>query len=90
MIEIWQNRITEAPSIQVGCLAMDLVSETPAQKLLFKLVANHPDAITGGAVRAPVTDEIADAVEKVVSEEIRRHLPKRGKRMGHTIECHVD
>jgi len=74
MIEIWQNQLTEAPSIQVGCLVLDLASETPSQDELFKLVMNHPEAVVAGAVRAPVTEEIAAAVETVVSEEIRRHV----------------
>lgn len=67
---------------------MDLGKETPAQALLFKLVMNHPEAVASGAVRAPVTIEIAEAMLAVVSEEIMPKRPK--KKMPHSVEISVD
>lgn len=92
MIEVWQNKETECPSVQVGSLTMDLGKEdTPAQKVLFALVMNHPDAVAGGAVRAPVNDQIAQALMEVVQDEIGKHLPKpRKKRMPHSVQVSVD
>jgi hypothetical protein len=89
VIEIWSNKITEAPSVQVGTITMDLgKASTAAQDKLFALVMNHPDAIAAGAVRAPMTPEIASAFVTVVDEHLKTFLPKK-KRMPHTVEVTV-
>ena len=92
MIEVWQNKQTEAPSIQVGSITMDLGKEdTEAQAELFKEVMNHPDAVAGGAVRAPLTKTIALAAARVFQEELDRHTIKEPKnRMPHKVEVSVD
>lgn len=88
MIEVWQNKETGAPSIQVGSITMDLgKKETESQATLFALVMNHPDAVASGAVRAPLTPEIIAAFEKMIVESLRNMLPKR---MGHVVQVHVD
>ena len=88
MIEIWQNKQTEAPSIQVGSITIDLGRETPAQAELFRLVMNHPDADAGASVRAPLTEEIQRAFLSVLAEHTEVFLPK--KKMPHSVEVQVD
>lgn len=87
MIEIWHNRQMNCPSVQVGSIAIDLRKETPAQAELFKLVMNHPDVSISGAVRAPLTHEIASLFMTVLQEEIAQYTPKPPKkRMGHVVQ----
>lgn len=71
---------------------MDLGKKpTPAQDTLFALVMNHPEADAAGAVRAPMTQEIADAFVAVVQEEAHKFLPKQPKKkMPHSVEVSVD
>lgn len=89
MIEVWQNKQTEAPSLQVGSLTLDLPqSPTEAQDELFRLVMNHPEAAAAGAVRAPLSPEIARAVALVVQEELQRHTVK--KKMPHFVQVELD
>ena len=88
MIEIWKNKLTENPSIQVGSITIDLGKETLAQKALFELVTNHPDTDVGPSMRGPVTDEIAEAFELVLAEEIQKYRPK--KKMTHSLKISVD
>ena len=76
-IRIWHNKQTDAPSVEVGSITVDLGKETPAQQLLFQLVMNHPEAVAQGHVIAPVTPEIAEAFEAIVHEEVLKLVPKR-------------
>jgi hypothetical protein len=92
VIEVWQNKETEAPSFQIGGVVMDLgKEETEAQAELFKEVMNHPDAVAGGAVRAPLTTRIALAAARVLQEEIDRlTIQEPKKRMPHKVEVSVE
>ncbi len=74
MIEIWENKLTESPSVQVGRITIDFgKKETEAQARLFSLVMNHPDTRHTDKFRGPVTDEIGDAFVAVLQEEVKRH-----------------
>ncbi len=86
-IRIWHNKQTDAPSVEVGPITVDLGVETPAQSSLFALVMNHPDAVVQGYVIAPLTPEIAEAFEKVIAEEVHQLLPKR---LAETVHFHID
>jgi len=92
MIEVWQNKQTEAPSFQVGSIVMDLgKKETEAQKELFAEVMNHPDATVAGAVRAPLSSRIALAAARVLQEHLEAHTVKEPKkRMPHEVKVSVE
>lgn len=93
MIEIWEDKRREAPSVQVGNVVVELgKKETQAQSKLFELVANHPDTDAGATMRGPVTDEIGDAFVAVLHEEVAKFRPKltKKKKMGHFVDISVD
>lgn len=86
-IRIWNNKQTDAPSVEVGPITVDLGEETIAQAILFALVMNHPEAVAQGYVIAPVTPEIAEAFTEVLHEEIRKLVPKR---VAQSVEIQIE
>ena len=91
MITIWHNKENDAPSIELGPVAIDLHEETTNQTTLFSLVMNSKDTVLdGNQVKALVTPEIAEFFNKVVAEEVAKLTTKPPKKKApHVVEVEI-